>query len=67
MTVAAERKRLETYTERVPTGCACPECVRVIDHAPRCWRCDKPVEWYAARPWSVNCKWCGSRNQSPPE
>lgn len=65
--VVAERGRLESRTERRPMPCGCPDCVKVVDVAPRCWRCDKPVQWHAGRPWSVVCKWCGSTNNSPPE
>lgn len=57
-----ERKRLETFTERKRTSGDA-----VIDHAPRCWRCSKPIAWHATRPWSIVCRWCGSTVNSDPE
>jgi hypothetical protein len=62
--VATERRRLETHTERKALP---PGAEAVIDHAPRCWRCSKPVAWHVARPWSVVCRWCGSTVNSPPD
>lgn len=59
-----ERKRLETREER----CALPPSaagIQVIDHAPRCQFCDHPLAWKAARPWSIQCKWCRKTTNSP--
>ena len=64
MTTAStkERTRLETKTERRP---AAGELV--IDHAPRCWNCNVPLAWQAARPWSIFCKRCRQTTSSPPD
>jgi len=60
-TSARDRPRLETKTERRP---AAGEVV--IDHAPRCWNCNRPLAWQAARPWSIKCAFCRKTSSSPP-
>jgi hypothetical protein len=56
-----QRKRLETFTERRAVGEA------VIDHAPRCFRCNKPIAWMVTRPWRITCRACLTTNCSPTE
>ena len=34
----------------------------MIDHAPRCWRCDRKLADYLTRPWSRKCKRCKAPN-----
>lgn len=38
--------------------------VAVVDTGPRCFSCGKLLFIMAARPWVMDCKRCGSRNDS---
>lgn len=37
-----------------------------VDHAIKCWRCDRKLAEYAARPWRFTCPRCKALNQSEP-
>lgn len=39
----------------------------VIDERPHCWRCDRALCEYAARPWSIRCRRCKAQNKSKDE
>lgn len=39
----------------------------VIDQKPRCWKCDRVLMAYAARPWCIRCKRCKMVNKSREE
>lgn len=35
----------------------------VIDRSPRCWRCDKALAVFLARPWQIDCPRCKAPNK----
>ena len=37
-----------------------------VDHAPRCWRCDKALAILLARPWQIVCPRCKATNKRDP-
>lgn len=36
----------------------------VVDQKPRCWRCDRLLAEYVARPWRFTCPRCSAVNCS---
>ena len=57
------RARLVTTTERVPA----PSGRVTVDHAPRCWNCNRPLFEQAGRPWVKRCDACKAHNARPQE
>ena len=36
-----------------------------IDRKPRCWKCNKKLANYLARPWDIDCGRCKAKNAQP--
>jgi len=44
-----------------------PQAAPAVDEKIKCWRCQRVLCDYAARPWAFTCPRCKARNASPPE
>lgn len=38
----------------------------IVDESPRCWRCNRKLAEFVARPWRFTCPKCNAVNGSPP-
>jgi phage FluMu protein Com len=43
------------------------ETPAIVDQEPRCWRCNRLLAYFLARPWRLKCERCNAVNGNAPE